>query len=100
MKASGQALTAVILSKPNTGTITFLVPTKRAARPFSTSTTSFVSNDISAEQQQLLQEKKAGEEGYSILRQSRNWDATVDPRFDTPKSLGPVQTGFQKTVKT
>jgi len=32
-------------------------------------------------------EKKAGEEGYSILRQPLNWDTESDPRFEAPKSL-------------
>ena len=42
-------------------------------------------------------EKKAGEEGYSILRQPLNWDTESDPRFDAPKSLDESREESYKT---
>jgi hypothetical protein len=55
-----------------------------------------LSSSTSSDQQQQQQQSqitsdksdaKAGEEGYSILRQPLNWDVESDPRFDAPKSL-------------
>ena len=42
-------------------------------------------------------EKKAGEEGYSILRQPLNWDTESDPRFEAPKSLDESKEASYKT---
>ncbi len=49
------------------------------------------------QQQQQTENKKAGEEGYSILRQPLNWDTETDPRFDAPKCLDETKEESYKT---
>ena len=41
----------------------------------------------SYEAQEFRVEKKAGEEGYSILRRPLDWETESDPRFEAPQSL-------------
>ena len=72
------------------------VPTILLSKPLGTSTShhhatqqpqSSSSSSTSTTPLEFKSEKKAGEEGYSILRRPLDWETESDPRFDTPLSL-------------
>ena len=84
------AIALIIQSNVHQHVSSFIIPRKnvRIICPSSSSPSSSLSSSSSStKNEQPIVEKKAGEEGYSILRQPLNWDSESDPRFDAPKSL-------------
>ena len=66
-----------------------LLPKTKLLHSFALSSTSTNSNNNSNSNAEPT--TKAGEEGYSILRQPLNWDAESDPRFEAPTSFDASQ---------